>query len=180
MELRPHHDKTPRERYADRPRRKNAAETRRVNKLLKATPKEQMIAVRPSTPQKMQNFKKVLRDILDSAVAIPGEYKIEASDPRFAEAGLTYREVIAMHLIHQAAQGNLAAIREVLDRELGKSVQPTENKNIDMTYYDFLMSLADEAKARGEERELIELEPEPELEPEVTEDEARRLQEELE
>ncbi len=56
--------------------------------------------------------------------------------------GLTNAEVAMMHLADDAARGNQKAIDMLQDRIVGKPMISSENKNINLTYEDFLDVIA--------------------------------------
>jgi len=75
------------------------------------------------------------------------KYKI---DPRYV--GMTKAEVIEHKKVDLACAGDLAAMKEIDDRLLGKPKQQVETKNLNMTYDDFLRNLAlqeDEREKNG-------------------------------
>ncbi len=63
--------------------------------------------------------------------------------------GMSKGEVMFHKLASQAAEGDLPAIKEMLDRILGKPKQEVESKRLSLTYTDYLDELR-----RQEEEEL--------------------------
>jgi len=60
--------------------------------------------------------------------------------------GLSYMEAATIQLARQAAMGDQKAIDMLLDRNIGKPKQTNENKNMNMTYQDFLDEISKPAK----------------------------------
>ncbi len=62
--------------------------------------------------------------------------------------GMNNAEVAMIHLADAAARGDQKAIDMLQDRVVGKPMVSTENKNINLTYEDFLDVIA--GRERGE------------------------------
>ncbi len=74
----------------------------------------------------------------------PTEEDIENGDD-FIFEGMCNAEVMSIRLVRMAAQGaNLGAIKELLDRTLGKPLQSVESKSLSLNYTDYLTMLAKE------------------------------------
>ncbi len=64
--------------------------------------------------------------------------------------GLSNAEVAMIRLADSAAHGNQKAIDMLQDRIVGKPMVSTENKNINITYEDFLDAIAQKEKKENE------------------------------
>lgn len=75
------------------------------------------------------------------------QQKYVMDDPMYQ--GATYAEVMQMKLVKKAAEnGDMSAIKEVLDRTLGKPKQAIESVSMRMSYAEFLeQSAKEEAQA---------------------------------
>ena len=60
--------------------------------------------------------------------------------------GLSYVEAATIQLARQAANGDQKAIEMLLDRNIGKPKQTNENKNMNMTYQDFLDAISKQSE----------------------------------
>lgn len=73
----------------------------------------------------------------------------------------TCAQLIVAQLVHKAGvDGDLTAIREILDRLLGKPVQHNQHVTATLSYQDFLLSIVDEREKK--ELGIIDVSPEPE------------------
>lgn len=115
---------------------------------------------RPRTSRTMQ--KEQLSMLHNAALGLPyrgvwnpATQSYVMDDPAFA--GATYGEVMVWKLVHKAAvDGDMPAIKEVLDRVLGKPKQALETKSMTMSYSEFLeASAAEEAKTQMAENAAI-------------------------
>ncbi len=66
--------------------------------------------------------------------------------------GMSNAEVAMIHLAESAARGNPKAIDMLQDRIVGKPMVSTENKNINLTYEDFLGAIAEKEKKEDDEK----------------------------
>ncbi len=73
------------------------------------------------------------------------DFEIEMGQGKEFE-GLTNAEVAMIRLAKDAGHGNYKAIEMLLDRIVGKPMVSTENKNITLTYEDFLDAIAHKEK----------------------------------
>jgi hypothetical protein len=64
---------------------------------------------------------------------------------------ITYGEVLAKQMVHQACSGVAKSMTEVMDRMMGKSSQAVKQKTTEVTYENFL----DECEARDEDDDLL-------------------------
>lgn len=64
---------------------------------------------------------------------------------------LSYEDIIVQNLVSKACGGDDKAMRELLDRYLGKPKQVSENLNLEMTYNDYLETLLAEDEAEAKE-----------------------------
>jgi len=107
------------------------------------------------------------KKILEKILALPvGDLDLPlyglSSD--YEGKGLTKSEVLMIQLVERGCTGDLMAIREILDRLLGKPSQYINAEVKTTTYYDFLMELVhDEQKNKlPAPQKVIDVTPEPE------------------
>lgn len=62
--------------------------------------------------------------------------------------GLTNGEVIMLKLVKEAANGDSASRKDILDRKLGKAMQTTRSFKVTTSLGDFLSGLSETEKAR--------------------------------
>ena len=100
--------------------------------------------------------KEQINQLLLAALSLPYKgvwnadtQQYEMDDPDYANA--TYGEVISHKLVQRAAaQGDIRAIQEVLDRTLGKPKQAVESVNMSLSYTDFLEQLAQQSQGQSQ------------------------------
>lgn len=74
---------------------------------------------------------------------------------------LTKGELLMIQLVERGCSGDLQAIKEILDRLLGKPAQFINAEIKTPTYYDFLMQIVHDEQ-RDKPLKTIEVKPEPE------------------
>lgn len=75
---------------------------------------------------------------------VPSDVLLEIGFPAgLTDEETTFEKVIALRLIENACKGDNTAIRDLLDRLYGKPVQTNENINANLSYYDFLKTIAE-------------------------------------
>lgn len=106
------------------------------------------------------------REILEKILALPvvdfdlARYGLSSE---YEGKKLTKAEALMIQLVERGCSGDLMAIREVLDRLLGKPAQFINAEVKTTSYYDFLMTIVhDEQRDKKPLREVIEVKPEPE------------------
>ncbi len=76
------------------------------------------------------------------------------------EGNLTYRQLIFRQLVRKAASGDSKALQDVTDRILGKTALVTENKNMSMSYTEYLQDLEKQEELLSiEEAEFLLADP---------------------
>ena len=96
----------------------------------------------------MGGIKEFYRQALRNASLMRMSDKIDLSQ-------LSHIEVAAVMMAKQAAQGDTSAAKELLDRELGKPTNFTENKNLNMTLDDVLNSIPSQQSQQPHPRSSI-------------------------
>ena len=73
---------------------------------------------------------------------------------------LTFRQLIFRQLVRKAASGDSKALQDVTDRILGKTALVTENKNMSMSYTEYLQDLEKQEELLSiEEAEFLLADP---------------------
>ena len=76
------------------------------------------------------------------------------------KGNLTYRQLIFRQLVRKAASGDSKALQDVTDRILGKTALVTENKNMSMSYTEYLQDLEKQEELLSiEEAEFLLADP---------------------
>jgi hypothetical protein len=104
---------------------------------------------------KKQSVKQVINELLNS-VPTSGEIpdEIIGTIMELEDAlgrRLTRKQLMSQAIISRAMQGHVDAFREIVDRTEGKVVQRIDNKNMNLTYEDWLKSQAGQEPDPDEE-----------------------------
>lgn len=75
---------------------------------------------------------------------------------------LTKAEALMIQLVERGCSGDMIAIREILDRLLGKPAQFIQAEIKQTSYYDFLMEIVHTEQREQKPLRTIEVQPEPE------------------
>ena len=101
------------------------------------------------------------RAILEKILALPvGDFDLHRYGISSEHEGksLTKAELLMIQLVEHGCSGDMFAIREILDRLLGKPAQKIEAKVEQRSYYDFLMTIvAEDQKKKVLPPEIIEV-----------------------
>ena len=99
--------------------------------------------------------------ILEKILALPvGDLELAGYgiSSEYEGKQLTKAELVMIQLVDRGCKGDMFAIREILDRLLGKPAQKIEAKVETRSYYDFLMTIVEEdQKKKPLPPEIIEI-----------------------
>lgn len=110
-----------------------------------------MSSARSERAKNNKIVKEYLSDLLNDRI----DQHVDKNSPDFARlfghnanveeiSKMTFGELLARQLMTKACGGDMAAIKELLDRLLGKATQVNENINIGLTYDVYLDNIAEE------------------------------------
>jgi hypothetical protein len=107
------------------------------------------------TARGVRPIKHVINDLL-KAIPPTGEIPEHVIDAimeieSYLGKRMTRQQLMAHAIINRAMHGNVDAFREVMDRTEGKVANKNENKNMNLTYEDWLKSQAGEKTVNEED-----------------------------
>ena len=102
--------------------------------------------------------------ILEKVLALPvGDFDLPryGISSEFEGRRMTKAELLMIQLVERGCGGDMTAIKEILDRLLGKPAQFINAEVKTTTYYDFLMQIVHDEQ-RDKPIKTIQVKPEPE------------------